>query len=98
MAAQLVQATATGAAVTRPTGATPLYLKSVTYTCTTAAGLLEIRDGAGGANLISMRCLADQTMLWRAGSQPEGVPFYTSIFIQTLGGTTPVVSIEYDNQ
>lgn len=87
MARDLKQVTGTGDVI-----AAPAYLFSVVLSHTAAAGVLTVRDGSGGSVRLTLRCAADGTATWKAGSK-GGVPFSTSINVASLTGTA---SFEFD--
>jgi hypothetical protein len=70
-----------------------LWLKSAIFSCGAGAGAVTLRDGAAGANLLTLSCPASDTRSWSTESQ--GLPFSTSIYVQSLSGTGPSVTLEY---
>lgn len=95
----LVQRTTDGAAVTRDSGATPIYVKSVTLSSAGDAAsviLTDDADGSGTAVLTLKIAALNTSIVWRAGD-PQGVPFYTAVYTN-VSGTTPTVCVEYSRQ
>jgi hypothetical protein len=70
-----------------------LFLKSVIFSVGAGAGAVTLRDGAAGANLLTLSCPASDSRSWSTESQ--GLPFSTSIYVQSLSGTGPALTLEY---
>jgi hypothetical protein len=70
-----------------------LWLKSAIFSCGAGAGAVTLRDGAAGANLLTLSCPASDSRSWSTESQ--GLPFATSIYVQAISGTGPVLTLEY---
>lgn len=81
MARDLKQVTGTGDVI-----AGPVQLNSVVLSHTAAAGVLTVRDGSGGSVRLTLRCAADGTATWQAGSK-EGVLFATAVNVASITGT-----------
>ncbi len=80
------QISATGNVVARPA-----FLKSVTLASTdgvtSGVGKLEVRDGSGGAVLLTLRVAQDVTTEWVSGN--DGGLEFTNTIHATLSGTGP---------
>lgn len=89
----LGRATATGDVV-----AGRRTLHSVVLTPAAAVATLDIRDGSGGAVLLSLQAAANgSSVIWAAGSprgQEAGLPFGSSIHA-TLAGAGASVTVEH---
>jgi hypothetical protein len=72
-----------------------LWLKSAVFSVGAGAGAVTLRDGASGANLLTLSCPASDSRSWAAGEPGQGIPFSTSIYVQAISGTGPSCTLEY---
>lgn len=72
-----------------------LFLKSAVLGMGAGAGAVTLRDGASGANLLTLSCPASDTRAWAAGGDSRGIPFASSIYVQAISGTGPSLTLEY---
>jgi hypothetical protein len=72
-----------------------LFLKSVVFAVGAGAGAVTLRDGAAGANLLTLSCPASDTRSWAAGVGSQGIPFASSVYVQAISGTGPSCVLEY---
>lgn len=72
-----------------------LYLKSAIFSVGAGAGAVTLRDGAAGANLLTLSCPASDSRVWSSGGDAHGLPFASSIYVQAISGATPTITLEY---
>lgn len=93
----LARVTATGVAVTKPTSAAALKLKSITLTPAAAVSTVTVDDSTDGSgtDLLTLQAAANgNSVQWLAADY--GLPFFTAIHC-TITGASAVVVVEYDN-
>lgn len=89
MASNLKRVTATGNAT-----AGEAYLKSLVLTGGSAASSVEVRDGSGGAVLLTLKAAIDTTVPWTSGDA-RGAFFGETVHL-TLAGTGAEVTAEVE--
>jgi hypothetical protein len=91
----LVQRSATGVALARPAGSTPIFVRSITLTAAAAAATVAIDDSSDGSatDLIALAAPVGTTVQWRAHDS-VGAVFFVSVYA-TLAGAGALLTIEH---